>query len=213
MIELDEWQKEILNTKGSIILCSGRQVEKSTIISIRDGERAAKNPNESILIISSTERQAQEIFYKVLNYLEEKYPYLIKKGKERPTKHIIRLKNGSIIRCLPTGLAGIGIRGFTITKLTGEEASYIGEDVWAAVTPMLLTTGGDMDLLGTPHGKVGYFYECYRNEHNHFKVFHVNSEEVIRNRKISKSWTEKQREGALNHLEREKSKMSMREYA
>ena len=212
-MELDQWQKEILETKGSIILCSGRQVGKSTIISIRDGERAAKNPNESILIISSTERQAQEIFNKTLLYLTDHYKNLISSGKNRPTKHIINLKNGSIIRCLPTGLAGTGIRGFTITKLTGEEASYIPDDVWTAVTPMLLTTGGDMDLLGTPHGKQGYFYECYCNKNNDFKVFHVNSEEVIRNRKISACWTEKQREGALRHLEREKLKMSMREYA
>jgi hypothetical protein len=213
MINLDSWQREILETKGSIILCSGRQVGKSTIISIRDGERAVKNPNESILIISSTERQAYEIFMKILNYLEDNYPHMISKGKDRPTKHIIHLKNGSIIRCLPTGRAGTGIRGFTITKLTGEEASFIDEDVWSAVTPMLLTTGGDMDLLGTPHGKKGYFWECYCNKNNHFKVFHVNSEEVIRNREVSKSWTQAQKEGALRHLEQEKSRMSKREYA
>ncbi len=212
-LTLDDWQKEILNTKGSIILCSGRQVGKSTIISIRDGERAANNPNESILIISATERQAYEIFSKILNYLAANYSNLICKGKDRPTKHIIKLKNNSIIRCLPTGQSGIGIRGFTITKLTGEEASYIPDNVWNAVTPMLLTTGGDMDLLGTPHGKQGYFWECYKNEFNHFKVFHVNSEEVIRNRKISNSWTENQKVKAIEHLEREKLKMSRREYA
>lgn len=213
MINLDEWQKEILKAEGSIILCSGRQVGKSTIISIRDGERAATKANESILIISSTERQAQEIFNKTLNYLVDKYPKMIPKGKDRPTKHIIKLTNGSIIRCMPTGQAGTGIRGFTITKLTGEEASFINDSVWSAVTPMLLTTGGDMDLLGTPHGKKGYFWECYCNKSNHFKVFHVNSEEVIRNRAISPSWREEQREGALRHLEREKLKMSKREYA
>lgn len=212
MINLDDWQKEIMETKGSIILCSGRQVGKSTIISMRDGERAARNPNESILIIAPTERQAQEIFYKVLFYLEDKYPHLIKKGKERPTKHIINLKNGSVIRCLPTGLAGSGIRGFTITKLTIEEAAYMPDEVFSAVTPMLLTTGGDMDLLGTPHGAKGYFYECFKNENGHFKVFNVNSEAVITNRPISPSWTEAQRTGALEHLEREKKRMSVKEY-
>ena len=212
---LDDWQKEILETKGNILLCSGRQVGKSTIIAARDGERAARNNKESILIISATERQAEELFIKVLNYLEENYRHLIRAGKFRPTKHTIQLKNGSIIRCLPTGMAGTGIRGFTITKLTADEAAFIPNDVWGAVTPMLLTTCGTMDLLSTPHGKGedNYFYKSYKNENGDFKVFHINSEEVITNRKISPSWTVQQREGALMHLEKEKRRMSKLEYA
>ena len=213
MIFLDEWQKEILNTKGSVILCSGRQVGKSTIISIRDGERAAKNSNENILIVSSTERQAELLFVKVLSYLEDNYKHLIKTGKERPTKHQINLKNGSVIRCLPTGQYGAGIRGFTLTKITVDEAAYIPEEVYNAVFPSLLTTGTDMDLLGTPKGKTGFFWECFKNTNNQFKVFHVNSEEVIKNREISRSWTEKNRESALQHLETAKSMMSKNEYA
>ena len=121
MINLDKWQKEILNTKGSIVLASGRQIGKSSIIAIRDAERAANNRNESILIVSATERQAEELFIKVLNHLLDYYPHLICKGKDKPTKHKITLKNGSIIRCLPTGQAGVGIRGFTLTKLSIDE--------------------------------------------------------------------------------------------
>lgn len=211
-LNLDDWQKEILNTKGNIILAAGRQTGKSTIISIRDGERAVKNPKESILIIAPTERQSEEIFNKILLYISDNYKKMIKKGKDRPTKHVIRLTNGSIIRCLPTGLAGIGIRGFTITKLTAEEAPYINEEVWHAVTPMLLTTGGDMDLLGTPHGRQGYFYECFKNVDNRFKVFHVNSEQVMMNRAISDTWTQWKREKAIEHLEREKKSMTKNQY-
>src|SRR3990167_7207865 len=117
-VELDEWQKSVLEATGNVLLCSGRQTGKSLIISMRDGEYAARNPNKSVMIISATERQAEELFVKVLNYLHGNYPGMIRKGKNRPTKHIIRLTNGSIIRCLPTGLAGTGIRGFTIDRLT-----------------------------------------------------------------------------------------------
>jgi len=210
-LNLDLWQKEILETKGNIVLCSGRQVGKSLIISRRDGEFAVKNAGVSVLIISATERQATELFLKVLNYLEDNYKHMIRGGKDRPTKHIIKLKNNSIIRCLPTGLSGTGIRGFTINRLTADEASFIPDSVWGAVTPMLLTTGGDIALLSTPHGKRGYFYECYNSKD--FKTFHVKSEEVIKNRKISPSWTEFQRERAINHLEKEKGRMSSSEYA
>lgn len=159
-VKLDPWQQEVLNASGNICLCSGRQTGKSTIISIKAGEAAIKNKNFSVLIISATERQAEEIFTKVLFYLDDNYKSYIKKGKDRPTKSIIRLNNGSIIRCLPTGLSGLGIRGFTINLLIADEAAFIPDEVWAAVTPMLLTTGGDIILLSTPFGRKGYFYEC-----------------------------------------------------
>jgi len=211
MIKLDTWQEEILETKGNIVLCSGRQVGKSTIVSISAGEFAATERSKSILIISSTERQAEEMFNKVLYYIDDNYPRMIMKGKDRPTKHVLKLTNGSIIRCLPTGLAGVGIRGYTIDRLIADEAAFIPTDVFTAVTPMLLTTGGDIILVSTPHGKEGYFYDCYRDPN--FKVFHINSEEVIRNREESISWNTTQREKALAHLEAEKKRMTQLQYA
>jgi hypothetical protein len=211
MLKLDEWQLNILETKGNLLLVSGRQVGKSTIIAKKAGDFAAKEGKKSVLIISSTERQAEELFLKVLNYLEGEFRHLVKKGKDRPTRHIIRLINGSIIRCLPTGMAGIGIRGFTIDLLIADEAAFIPDEVWASVTPMMLTTGGNIWLVSTPHGRLGYFWRCYNSKD--FTVFHIKSEEVIRNREISNSWSLYQREKALEHLEREKERMSKLEYA
>lgn len=210
-IILDDYQKAVLETKGNICLCSGRQVGKSTIISIKASEFVINNPKKSVLIISATERQAEEMFIKVLYKIEDTNKKMIKKGKDRPTKHVIKLNNGSIVRCLPTGLSGTGIRGFTIDMLIADEAAFIPDDVWSAVTPMLLTTGGDIILVSTPFGRKGYFYERYHDPT--FKTFHVNSEEVILNRKISESWNIRQKEGAIEHLEREKKRMSKNQYA
>jgi len=179
-ITLDPWQKEVLAAKGNICLCSGRQVGKSTVISIDAGEYALNHPKSSIMIISAVERQALLLFEKVLSYIHEKNKKFIKTGKQKPTKHEIRLTNGSIIRCLPTGLSGYGIRGYTIDRLYADEAAFIPEEVWAAVTPMLATTGGDIILLSTPFGRQGYFYRCYNDES--FKSFHVNTEEVAKQR-------------------------------
>jgi hypothetical protein len=210
-MRLDDWQREILAYKGNKLLCSGRQTGKSTIISIDAGNYACLNANKSVLIISSTERQAEELFNKILYYIQDNYRALILKGKERPTKHLLKLRNGSIIRCLPTGLAGTGIRGFTIHRLIADEAAFIPDDVWSAVTPMLLTTGGDIILVSTPFGRQGYFWDRYNDPS--FKIFHVNSEEVITKREISPSWTESQRKSALEHLEREKKRMTSLQYA
>jgi hypothetical protein len=173
MLKLDPWQEEVLRTEGNICLRSGRQVGKSTIISIKAAEYAIKHPSKTILIISAVERQAQLLFEKTLGYLADNYARYIKAGKEKPTKHKIQLVNGSVIWCLPTGLSGYGIRGYTIDLLIADEAAFIPEDVWTAVTPMLATTKGNILLLSTPFGKGGYFYDCF-NDPN-FKSFHISS--------------------------------------
>ena len=175
---LDDWQKKVLETKGNICLRSGRQVGKSTIISIKTGEFAAKNEKKTILVVAAVERQAYLLFEKILGYLHDNYKSLIKRGSDRPTKHVIKLKNGSVIHCLPTGLSGYGIRGYTIDLLIADEAAFIPEEVWTAVTPMLAVTKGDIWLLSTPHGKEGFYYSCFQNPN--FTSFHISSEECPR---------------------------------
>jgi len=122
---------------------------------------------------------------------------LIKRGNDRPTKHVIKLTNGSIIRCLPTGLSGLGIRGFTVDLLIADEAAFIPEDVWSAVTPMLAITKGDILLLSTPFGKGGFFYRCFSDPN--FASFHVSSEDCPRKNQ--------------DFLDQEKKRMSKLQYA
>lgn len=196
-MELDPWQKEVLESKGNLAICNGRQTGKSTIISIKAGDFAIFNPKTTTLVIAATERQAYLLFEKVFNYIYENYRTQIKSGKDRPTKHTIKLKNGSVIHCVPTGLDGYGIRGYTIDLLIADEAHFIPDAVFAAVTPMLATTGGDIILLSTPHGNTGYFRECFNNPN--FTTFHVSSEDCPR---IPKEF-----------LEGEKARMSKLEYA
>ena len=179
-ITLDSWQKQVLKTKGNMCICSPRQMGKSTVISQDAGEYALNNPNKSIMIIAAVDRQSLLLFEKVLSYIYLKNKSAIKTGKDKPTKHELRLKNGSIIRCLPTGDSGYGIRGYTIDRLYADEAAFIKEDVWAAVTPMLATTGGDIILLSTPFGIENYFYRMFHNKK--FTSIHVNPEEVIKGR-------------------------------
>jgi len=203
-IELDAWQKQVLETKGNMCICSPRQMGKSTVISQDAGEYAINNPNKSIMIIASVERQALLLFEKVLSYIYLKNKAVIKKGKDRPTKHELKLQNGSIIRCLPTGDSGYGIRGYTIDRLYADEAAFIKEDVWAAVTPMLATTGGDIILLSTPFGTEGYFYRMFHSEQ--FTSIHINPDEVIAGR------PEPQKSNMLNFRKDEKERMTRLQY-
>jgi len=214
-LKLDKWQEDFLNTKGDKILCTGRQVGKSLVCAMDAGEWASKNKG-NILMIAPTERQARALYQKTLDYLIDNYPKLIKKGKDKPTKERIILTNGITIYCLPTGLYGIGIRFLTVHRLYVDEASQVPEEVWTAVTPMLLTTGGDQIYLSTPHGAKGEFHRCWVNKddaYNSFTRFSTTSEVVIRERPICSTWTLKQQQKALQKLEQAKTRMSRREYA
>ncbi len=175
---LDPWQKEVLKVKGNIAVRSGRQVGKSTVIAIKAGEEAIRKPNQTIMIIASVERQALLMFEKVLSYIHARYRGYIKREKNNPTKKKLKLTNGSEILSLPTGETGYGIRGHTINLLIADEAAYIPEEVWLAVTPMLAVTKGKIWLLSTPRGREGYFYRSFSDER--FTQFHISSEDCPR---------------------------------
>lgn len=213
---LDPWQKEFLATTGDKILCTGRQVGKSVICGKDAGDYAINNPkSEAIVMIAPTERQAYALFDKTLEYLLERNSKLIARGKDRPTKTKITLKTGVQIYCLPVGLNGLGIRFLTIGRLYVDEASRVPEAVWTAITPALLTTGGDSIFLSTPHGAQGEFYYVWINKgdaYNSFTRFSIDSEKVMRERELSEAWTQIQREKSLEKLEREKLRMTKLQY-
>lgn len=217
MIKYDPWQLEFLACKGDKILCTGRQVGKSVVCGADAGEYAINNPqSQPICMIAPTERQAYALFEKTLSYLMDHYPNSIKMGKDRPTQTKITLKSGVKIYCLPVGINGLGIRFITVGRLYADEASRIPEAVWNAITPALLTTGGDTIMLSTPFGKQGEFYKCWINKddaYNSFKRFSISSEKVIEGREICETWTEKQKEKAKTKLEQAKSRMSEILYA
>jgi hypothetical protein len=209
-MKLDNWQKDLLEQEGNVLLMCGRQVGKSTIMAIDVVERALKK-KKTILIISAVERQAQALFDKCMAYLNENYPKEIRKGKDKPTRSTVNLKNGSEILSLPTGLDGHGIRFLTIDELYADEAAFIPEAVWVAVTPMLAVRNGKQHLFSTPHGNSGYFIEC--SKRNDFLQVRLSTEEVFRNREICNTWTNEQLESALNFIEQEKKRLTKLQFA
>jgi len=178
---LDQWQKDVTNATGHIVVRSGRQCGKSTVIAVAAGDYAVENSKKKILVIASVERQAYEIFSKIYDYIYTHYRNHLKKGRQNQTKSKLVLMNGTTILCLPTGLTGAGIRGYTIDLLIADEAAFIPRAVWDAVTPMISTRidhGARMILLSTPFGRDNFFYDCFDDPT--FTKFHVSSEECPR---------------------------------
>jgi hypothetical protein len=170
-LSLDPWQKKVLESTGNIAIRSARQCGKSAVVSIKAGEHAVKKANQNIIIVAKVERQALLLFEKVLGYVHEKYRYMIAKGRDKPTRHKLTLINGSTILCIPTGESGYGIRGHTVDLLIVDEAAFINQEVYNAITPMLAVTQGTLWLLSTPQGRGGFFYQAFKRKD--FQTFHV----------------------------------------
>ena len=135
-------------------------------MSIKFGERAVRKKNRVILMIALTEKQAYNLFFKTLMYLEAVHPKMLLRGSKKPTKHKIYLKNGSEIMCYAAGLSGEGIRTFTVTDLVIDEAAPMQREVFISTTPMLAVTKGSVDMSSTPRGKEGYFWECSKRDND-----------------------------------------------
>ncbi len=224
-LQLDVWQKDFIDTKGDKILCCGRQIGKTEICAIDCGEYVQDPDNpHPVLMTAPTERQAYNLFDKTLRYLMDNYPKSIfMKGQFRPTKSKITLKDkkhpkkeGLRIFCLPTGLTGLGIRGITVGRSYEDENSRTPDEVESAIAPMLLITGGARIKLSTPYGARGEFWRTFINKdgaYDSYTRFSKDSETVIRDRPISDTWSEMQRENALRLIEQSKSRMSNKEFA
>lgn len=202
---IDSWQEELINVQGNWILLCGRQVGKSEIASFVEALYLLNTPNQHLLIVSGVERQASGLFKKILRWIEQQHPDMLMTGKNKPLNTVFKLRNGSVCRTEPLGLDGAGARQHTLTRIVFEEMQLIPEEAFAAITPMLLTTGGDVHMLGTAWDTEGYVYE--RLADPDFHVVRVNAEEVAEKR------PEPQRSIMLAHLEKERKRLSEAMYA
>jgi len=212
-LQLDDWQKEILECKDKrILLCKGRQIGGTTIMARKCAERMVAQKGCKIVVTSITEDQAQLVIAMVLGYLEINHKKLLKKPLSRNvTKSIINLTNGSNIISRPVGSTGNSVRGFTGHVLYLNEASRMPEFVFEAAKAILLTTGGDIWIDSTPFGCDTFFHKSFLNR-KRYTVFYHSSEEVIYKRPISESWTETQRAEAIQMLKEEREDMTKLQY-
>lgn len=228
-IRYDKWQQQILDHQGNICIRTGRQCGKSEVVSRKARDFALNNHETTTLVIAASQRQSSLLFEKVNAQINEKHRELVdhvisnyvKNHKKQPDKEKrreiewtkglysepptltrIKLNNGSVIYCLPTGKTGTFIRGFTIDLLIADEAAFIPDQVWLAIMPMIAVSKkmrgwGWLILLSTPFGKGGFFYNsCHDKD---FKQIHVSSEDCPR---ISKKF-----------LRKEKTRLTKQEYA
>jgi hypothetical protein len=153
----DDWQAEFLRSTARqvLVLCS-RQVGKSETTATLAAHTAIYDPGAPVLLLSPSLRQSGQLFGKVRRRLKRLGTDFADITTDNALS--VKLGNGSEIHSLP-GKAGT-VRGFSGVKLAVvDEAAFVSEDLYSAVSPMLAVSGGRLVLLSTPFGKRGGFYE------------------------------------------------------
>lgn len=152
----DEWQARFL--------ASGAHAASTTDIYVNTSRQAGKSTASAalaawlawrrrmlILIVSPTLRQSVELGVKVRSYL----PYLPVRA-DTESKLEVALANGSRIVCLPGKPETV--RGYSPDLIIADEAAWIADELYEALSPARARTGGRLIALSTPGAPEGWFY-------------------------------------------------------
>ena len=155
----DRWQAGLLRSRRrQVILNCSRQSGKSTAAAILALHTALYTPESLVLLVSPSLRQSKELFGKVTGFLKGLEPTEV---LEEDNRLSCALANRSRIVSLPGDQKTI--RGFSGPALIVEdEAARVMDETHTAVRPMLAVSQGQLVLMSTPNGKIGHFYEIWR---------------------------------------------------
>lgn len=166
-ISLYSYQEDFLNDclfGDRVIGAFCRQTGKSLTISVLAICEALKNPDGHIVIVGPTDRQAGELFQKILNHAKNAP---IRTEIDMFTSRQMRMKNGCRVSAFPVGDTGDNIRGMTANVVIMEEAAFIKDSIVnQVITPMVAATQGKIIKISTPFG-MNHFYNSFQKDENY----------------------------------------------
>ncbi len=182
-LQPDPWQRALIeSTEKRVLVRCGRQVGKSTSVRVITMNEALDHPGSLSLIVAPSQRQSVEqlravtaSFWQIGNEVARGVdpgpdPDLL--SPDDVSKLKIELKNGSRILALPG--SGATIRGYaSVSLIVIEEAGHCPDHLLSAVRPMTAVSRGRIVALGTPNGKLGWFWNAHQQRQ--WQKFHVPS--------------------------------------
>ena len=168
----EESQMQFLTSraKRGIVNCC-RQWGKSTFMAIKAIHRALTVPGCLVLVAAPTERQSGMFLEKVESLL---FAIGLQLKSDGYNKLSLRFPNGSRIVGLPGEDANI--RGFSaVSMVIIDEASRVSDTLYKALRPMLAVGDGDLWLLSTPNGRLGFFFEEFEFGGDRWERIHVDA--------------------------------------
>lgn len=175
--EPDSWQEQLLHSTASrVLINASRQSGKSSMAAVIAMHQALAAPSSTVLIMSPALRQSAELYRKCA----EIYGAIGRPvSADSETRLGLDLSNGSRVLSLP-GRTGDTVRGYTADLLICDEASRIGDDLYASIRPMLATTGGRLLTLSTPAGRRGWWFEAWTSGGPSWQRYEVPASECAR---------------------------------
>lgn len=164
---LAKWQRAyLLDDSRFIVVKTPRQAGKSTASAIKIIWRAWLFDRQMIIVVAPRFEQAKIIFNKIIELLQQPNNIVARTIMEDVLKinytGQIWFKNGSRIFVLSAAGDIHRIRGYTANMIVVDEAQAIKDEVFALLEPMLISTKGQMILIGTPLDFQGYFYRAWQ---------------------------------------------------
>ena len=137
------------------VICAGRQVGKSRLLSVLSLHKAFTTAGALVLIVSAGEVAAQRLLEDVAA-LAQGSP-LLRGSVLDESKSQVTLSNGSVIMSVPASQRQI--RGWAVDLLIVDEAAFIDPDIWRAAEPAIIARPGSRILLcSTPWGARDHFF-------------------------------------------------------
>lgn len=177
----DDWQVRLLMDEARLRMAvAGRQSGKTTGCSAAILETPVTIPGSTTVVASRTLRQTARMLMRARRL----YRRAEARGFVWPAKIInrdvtsIRFDNDSEVLALP-GTAD-NVRGETVHRMVVEEAAFVPDDLFDAITPMMATTGGDIIAISSAYAEVGWFYSAWQNPESDWMKLLVRSDEISR---------------------------------
>ena len=172
---LSKPQQTIVNdTHRFRVISAGRRFGK-TFLSIRELARYARQPQQKVLYVAPTYRQAKSIVWDQLKARLIKLNW-VKKINESDLN--ILLINGTKISIRGADNFD-GLRGLEFNFIVMDEAAMIDSRAWSAVLRATLSnTQGHALFISTPTGKSNWFYDLfmrYKDDPNNWASFQYTS--------------------------------------
>jgi len=175
----DTLQAAILDDPSDrILLLCTRQWGKSTVAAIKALHFALTHPHAAILIASASLRQSGALLAKIRRFAPDFST--VSEG--------IQLPNGSRILALPQSPERI--RCFTADLVVVDEAAFVSDEFFDAITPALAATNGAIWLLSSANARDGFFYHTAVNALSGWSVYTATAEMCPR---ISSQFLERER--------------------
>lgn len=157
------WQHQLEFAKSKAryrVVCAGRQVGKSTGVSVIALYEATTRAGILVLLVSAGETASKRLLEECASLARGSE--LLSGSVVDASMSTLTLSNGSRILSVPASTRQI--RGWPVDLLIIDEAGFVGQDVWQAAEPSIIARPGSrVILLSSPWGDSEHFFRALWN--------------------------------------------------